>query len=58
MKVKALVDFGGQYAMFKGTEAELPDNPVTEGLIRGGFIEKVETEKPKTKNKKKSEPKE
>lgn len=57
MKVKALVDFGGQYAMLKGTEAELPDNPVTQGLIKGGFIEDV-TEKPKAKDKKKSEPKE
>lgn len=58
MKVKALVDFGGQYAMLKGTEAELPDNPVTQGLIKGGFIEEVTEEKPKAKAKKKSEPKE
>lgn len=42
MKVKAVVDFGGQYAMLKGETAELPDNPVTEGLINGGFIKKIE----------------
>ena len=48
MKVKALTDFGGQYAMFKGSEAELPDNPVTKGLVKGGFIKVVgdEPEKP------------
>lgn len=41
MKVKALTDFGGQYAMYKGNEADLPDNPVTRGLIAGGFIAEV-----------------
>ena len=46
MKVRALTDFGGQYAMYKGNEADLPDNPVTKGLIAGGFIaEMTEPEK-------------
>ena len=46
MKVKALVDFGGQYAMQKGTETDLPDNPVTRSLILGGFIMEVEAPAP------------
>lgn len=41
MKVKALVDFGGQYAMIKGSEADIPDNAVTRGLIDGGFIREI-----------------
>ena len=41
MKVKALVDFGGQYAMLKGSEADIPDNVVTRGLIDGGFIREI-----------------
>lgn len=41
MRVKAKVSFGGQYAMYKGTEADLPDNPVSRALISGGFIEEV-----------------
>lgn len=41
MKVRALTDFGGQYAMYKGNEADLPDNPVVKGLIAGGFIAEV-----------------
>lgn len=56
MKVKARVDFGGQYAMLKGTEADIPDNPVTRGLITGGFIEEVaESETPKLDKLKKDE---
>ena len=27
--------------MYKGTEADLPDNPVSRALIEGGFIEEV-----------------
>lgn len=47
MRVKAVVDFGGQYAMSKGKEADLPKNPVTKALIEGGFIQRVqEVEKP------------
>ena len=41
MRVKAKVSFGGQYAMYKGTEADLPDNPVSRALVKGGFIEEV-----------------
>lgn len=42
MKVKALRSFGGQYAMFKGEVAELPENDVTAILVDEGCI--VETE--------------
>lgn len=52
MKVNALVDFGGQYAMLKGAEAELPENPVTRGLIAGGFIKEVKEESKPKKGKK------
>lgn len=41
MKVKANVSFGGQYAMYKNDEADLPDNPVTRALIDNGFISAV-----------------
>ena len=41
MRVKAKVSFGGQYAMYKDAEADLPDNPVTRALIDNGFIEEI-----------------
>lgn len=44
MKVKALTSFGGQYAMYKGAIAELPDNDVTSILIAEGYIEATDEE--------------
>ena len=41
MKVKALTDFGGQYAMFKGDVADLPESPVTDILIEKGYVKPV-----------------
>ncbi len=59
MRVVAVVDFGGQYAMRKGTEADLPDDPVTRCLIADGFIREAGKEAPKPKKEKpaKEEPK-
>ena len=48
MLVKALIDFGGQYAMHKGDVGELPDNAVTNNLVEEGYIvvvDKAETQK-------------
>ena len=42
MRVKALVDFGGQYAMLKGSECDLPEDPVTRVLIEEGYLVKIE----------------
>lgn len=44
MKVKALTSFGGQYAMYKGAIAELPDNDITSILIAEGYIEATDEE--------------
>ncbi len=44
MKVKALTSFGGQYAMYKGAIAELPDNDVTDILLAEGYIEATDEE--------------
>lgn len=41
MRVKAKVSFGGQYAMYKDAEADLPDNPVTRALIDNGLIAEI-----------------
>ena len=49
MKVRANMDFGGQYAMIKGTVADLPDDQVIRCLIAEGYIAEVEEEKPKAK---------
>lgn len=38
MLIKALIDFGGQYAMREGDVAELPENAVTSQLIDDGYI--------------------
>ena len=46
MKVKALTSFGGQYAMYKGAVAELPDNDVTDILLSEGYIEATGEEEP------------
>lgn len=44
MKVKAKVTFGGQYAMYKGDVAEIPEGPVADILISGGYIEAVSSD--------------
>ena len=41
MKVKAKTDFGGQYAMFKGDVAEIPEGPVADILIAQGYVETI-----------------
>lgn len=41
MRVKALRSFGGQYALYKGDIAELPDNGVTKSLLSQGYVEKT-----------------
>lgn len=38
MLAKALIDFGGQYAMHEGDVGELPDNTVTNNLIEEGYV--------------------
>ena len=56
MRVKAKLNFGGQYAMRKGEVCELEDNPVTRALIEQGFLavdaepEPAPAEKPKEKD--------
>lgn len=48
MLAKALIDFGGQYAMHEGTVVELPDNAVTNNLVEEGYIvvvDKADTQK-------------
>lgn len=45
MRVKALTTFGGQYAMFKGDTAEIPDGPVADILISGRYIVPVAEDK-------------
>lgn len=52
MRVVAVVDFGGQYAMRKGAEADLPDDPVTRCLVADGFLREVKEKAPKPKNEK------
>lgn len=47
MLVKALIDFGGQYAMFKGDVADLPESPVTDTLVESGYVEPVASDEPR-----------
>ena len=42
MKVKALKSYGGQYALYEGDIAELPDNYVTRSLLVQGYVEETE----------------
>ena len=42
MKVEAVVTYGGQYAMAKGQQDDLPDNAVTRQLIKEGYLAVLE----------------
>ena len=56
-KYKALTSFSGLISMAQGEIRELPDSPVTDELLRIGYIEPIdipkEEEKPKRKGTKK-----
>lgn len=52
MTYRALKTFAGLVTMTKGKEAEVSDEYAAD-LLRAGYIEPVEAEKPKTARKKK-----
>ena len=49
---RALISFCGSVSMVMGEVREIPDQSITEDLLKAGYIEEIKAEKPKATKKK------